>query len=145
MKTLSGNLKTVRQCNVKYSIRILEQELRATAVAEAKNKVYKTTSDTTSSWESEKLELQKSSDEALACAAAADEFIKKLSHEDKIPRESNDEYQVRTLDFQTIRDSMKLEHAAAVEDVKRKASAVSDATRSCSPKSLNSKGRGTRQ
>jgi len=58
VKTLCDDLKTVRQYNVQYRIRILEQELRVAAVNEAESKASKVTSDATSSWESEKLALK---------------------------------------------------------------------------------------
>jgi hypothetical protein len=66
VKTLCDDLKTVRQYNVQYRIRILEQELRVAAVNEAESKASRATSDATSSWESEKLALKKSRNEALA-------------------------------------------------------------------------------
>lgn len=131
VKTLSDDLETVRQCNIKYRIRILEQELRGAAVKEAKNKASKATSDTTNSWESEKLELQKSRDEALARADASDESVKKLSRDVTFACEHNERYQSTILGLQTVCDRMKLEHAAAVEESDRKAaSAASDAAKS---------------
>ncbi|KAG1856775.1 hypothetical protein F4604DRAFT_1209320 [Suillus subluteus] len=130
VKTLSDDLKTVRQCNVQYRIRILEQELRDAAVKEAKSKASKATSDATSSWESEKFELQKSRDEAFARADAADESIKNLTRDVRSLRGSNEKFQFRVSNLLSFRDRINLEHAAAVADAERKASsAASDAAR----------------
>ncbi|KAG2151034.1 uncharacterized protein EDB93DRAFT_318109 [Suillus bovinus] len=107
-------------------MRILEEERRDAAVEEAKSEASKATSDATSLWESEKFELQKSKDEALARADAADELIEKLSQEVKILRESNDEYQFKISDLQAIRNRMNLEHLT-VEGAKRKASSAASA------------------
>ncbi|KAG2344660.1 hypothetical protein BDR05DRAFT_999046 [Suillus weaverae] len=109
--------------HILYRIRILEQELRDAAVEEAKSKASKAASNATSS-------LQKLRDEALAHTDVTDESIRKLSHEVKFLCESNDKYQSRILDLQTVRDRMELELAAAVKEAKRKSSAMSDAVKS---------------
>ncbi|KAG2031974.1 hypothetical protein BDR03DRAFT_1015612 [Suillus americanus] len=130
VKTLSDDLKAVRQCNVQYRIRILEQELQDAVVKEAKSKASKATSDATSSWESEKLELQKSRDEALARADAADASIRTLTRDVRFLREFNERFQLRVANLRSFRNRINLEHAAAVAEAERKASsAASDAAR----------------
>lgn len=78
-------------------------------------------SDTERSWESEKLELVKARDEALARASTVDDLAKKAFDDVRNLRQSNDKFQARILEMQKSREKLNSEQAAVVAAAVEKA------------------------
>ncbi|KAG1766147.1 hypothetical protein EDD22DRAFT_978513 [Suillus occidentalis] len=78
-------------------------------------------SDTERSWESEKLELVKARDEALARASTVDDLAKKAFDDVRNLRQSNDKFQARILEMQKSREKLNSEQAAIVAAAVEKA------------------------
>ncbi|KAG2147462.1 uncharacterized protein EDB93DRAFT_1147386 [Suillus bovinus] len=78
-------------------------------------------SDTARSWESEKLELIKARDEAVARASTSDELAKKASDDVRNLRQSNDKFQARIQEMQKTREKFNSEQAAVVAAAVEKA------------------------
>lgn len=78
-------------------------------------------SDAARSWESEKLELVKARDEALARASTVDDLAKKAFDDVRNLRQSNDKFQARILEMQKFREKMNSEQAAIVAAAVEKA------------------------
>ncbi|KAG2753160.1 hypothetical protein P692DRAFT_20797402 [Suillus brevipes Sb2] len=78
-------------------------------------------SDTERSWESEKLELVKARDEALARASTVDDLAKKAFDDVRNLRQSNDKFQARIFEMQKSREKLNSEHAAVVAAAVEKA------------------------
>ncbi|KAG1780540.1 hypothetical protein EV702DRAFT_1078352 [Suillus placidus] len=101
-----------------------EERDRLLAEKEALSKAGSSTlpSDTVRSWESEKLELVKARDEALARASTVEDLAKKASDDVRNLRQSNDKFQARILEMQKARERLNSEQAdivaAAVEKAK---------------------------
>ncbi|KAG2344469.1 hypothetical protein BDR05DRAFT_975520 [Suillus weaverae] len=100
-----------------------EERDRLLAEKEALSKAGSSTlpSDTVRSWESEKLELVKARDEALARANTVEDLAKKASDDVRNLRQSNDKFQARILEMQKARERLNSEQAAAVAAAVEKA------------------------
>jgi nucleoprotein TPR len=100
-----------------------EERDRLLAEKEALNKVGSSTlpSDAARLWESEKLELIKARDEALARATTADDLAKKASDDVRNLRQSNEKFQARAQEMHKAREKFNSEQAALVAAAVEKA------------------------
>jgi nucleoprotein TPR len=100
-----------------------EERDRLLAEKEALNKVGSSTlpSDAARLWESEKLELIKARDEALARATTADDLAKKASDDVRNLRQSNEKFQARAQEMHKAREKINSEQAALVAAAVEKA------------------------
>ncbi|KAG1718379.1 hypothetical protein EDB19DRAFT_2046239 [Suillus lakei] len=100
-----------------------EERDRLLAEKEALSKAGSSTllSDTARSWESEKLELVKARDEALARASTVDDLAKKAFDDVRNLRQSNDKFQARIQEMHKAREKFNSEQAATVAAAVEKA------------------------